>query len=172
MTSSVEVAHLRGPNRTEGEPAVSTYVYLRCEDHDPPLTSDGESGQHLYDLDQIRADIANRDAVAAAWRDDLTSQDSFRRSTARFLAEHPKCQIGIIDEYRRVHPLTEKPEEPLGLGAVVVDERGVRWVRVESAKGMWNPWQATLHAAEPDAIRSLSYAAIAAVEVLSDGVTP
>ena len=68
-------------------------------------------------------------------------------------------------------PKPPKPAEPMGLGAVVVDERGVRWVRVESAKGLRNPWQATLHPAEPDAIRSLSYAAIDAVEVLSQGIT-
>src|SRR5689334_10172256 len=50
-----------------------------------------------------------------------------------------------------------KPKEPTGLGAVVEDSRGVRWVRTESARGMENPWQATLHPAEGDAVRSLSY---------------
>ena len=36
---------------------MSTWLYLRCESHDPPLENDGESGQHLYDLEQIWADI-------------------------------------------------------------------------------------------------------------------
>ena len=31
-----------------------------CLDHDPPLKADGESGQHLYDLPQIRKDIRRR----------------------------------------------------------------------------------------------------------------
>lgn len=87
---------------------MSTYVYLRCEDHDPPLRASDESGQHLYDLEQIRADIANRVAIVAALEDDWTVDDSFRRATARFLAKHPKCRIGIVDEYRVVHALTEE----------------------------------------------------------------
>jgi hypothetical protein len=65
-----------------------------------------------------------------------------------------------------------KPEEPTGLGAVVEDGRGVRWVRAESAKGMTNPWQATLHVAEPDHVRQLAYAEVDAVRVLSEGVQP
>lgn len=27
----------------------------------------------------------------------------YRRNTARFLAEHPNCQIGVVDEYGRTH---------------------------------------------------------------------
>ena len=34
---------------------MSTWLYLRCESHDPPLKNDVESGQHLYDLEQIWA---------------------------------------------------------------------------------------------------------------------
>ena len=64
-----------------------------------------------------------------------------------------------------------KPPEPQGLGAVVIDERGVRWVKTESAKGMRNSWQASLHPAEPDTVRCAAYADIAAVRVLSEGVT-
>lgn len=45
---------------------MSTWLYLRCESHNPPLESDGESGQHLYDLPQIWADLDNRDQIAAA----------------------------------------------------------------------------------------------------------
>ena len=43
---------------------MSTYLYLRCEDHDPPLVAREESGQHLYDLPTIRADIADEVEVA------------------------------------------------------------------------------------------------------------
>lgn len=69
------------------------------------------------------------------------------------------------------NPTPPKPDEPKGLGAVVEDARGVRWVRTESAKGLRNPWQATLHPAEGDRVRSLPYADISAVRVLSGGVT-
>lgn len=44
---------------------MSTYLYLACLDHDPPLFADDESGQHLYDLPQIRADIARRAEMVA-----------------------------------------------------------------------------------------------------------
>ena len=39
---------------------MSTWIYLECADHDPPISADGESGQHLYDLPDIREDIRRR----------------------------------------------------------------------------------------------------------------
>lgn len=93
---------------------MSTYLYLQCETHTPRLRADSESGQHLYDLEQIRSDIANRAAIVAAWRDDWRPDDGptyWRSNTARFLAEHPHCVIGIIDEYGRNHPLTEEKDK-------------------------------------------------------------
>ena len=83
---------------------MSTYLYLKCLDHDPQLFADDESGQHLYDLDQIRADVANREAIVAAATLDIRPDDYFRRHTARFLYAHPKCRIGIEDEYGTEHP--------------------------------------------------------------------
>lgn len=90
---------------------MSTWLYLRCESHDPPLKNDGESGQHLYDLEQIWADIKNRDRIAVAYCDNFFPDDHFRHNTARFLAEHPHCQIGVIDEYGRTHTPEEVEEE-------------------------------------------------------------
>lgn len=84
---------------------MSTWLYLECRTHDPVLTSAGESGQHLYDLDQIHSDIANRELIVQALRAEIFDTSShFRANTARFLAEHPKCDIGIRDEYGREHP--------------------------------------------------------------------
>lgn len=82
---------------------MSTWLYLRCESHNPPLKNDDESGQHLYELEQIWDDLDNRDRIAAAWNDDMIPDDYFRRHTARFLAAHPHCQIGVIDEYGYTH---------------------------------------------------------------------
>ena len=82
---------------------MSTELYLRCESHNPPLENEDESGQHLYDLPQIWADISNRDRIAAAYRDDMIPEDYFRRHTARFLAAHPHCHIGVVDEYGDTH---------------------------------------------------------------------
>ena len=87
---------------------MSTWLYLRCMDHDPPLEADEESGQHLYDLPQIRADLADREALVRVWdgeHEDMLIADLgyFRQHTARFLAKHRKCRIEIWDEYGRQH---------------------------------------------------------------------
>lgn len=82
---------------------MSTYLYLRCDSHDPPLENDSQSGQHLYDLDQIFRDIEDRELIVAAWNDDMYPRDSFRYATAAFLAGHPHCQITVVDEYGRIH---------------------------------------------------------------------
>lgn len=87
---------------------MSTYVYLECLDHDPPLSADDESGQHLSDLPQIRADLADRERVVASIRDGWDPGDYFRNNTARFLASHKKCRIGIRDEYGDEHPPVEE----------------------------------------------------------------
>ena len=86
---------------------MSTYLYLECLDHDPPLRSDGEVGQHLRDLPDIRRDIANRAAIVAAGEADLWPDygHHFRHNAELFLCRHPKCRIGIRDEYGDVHPV-------------------------------------------------------------------
>lgn len=91
---------------------MSTYMYLECLDHDPPLRADDESGQHTYDLPDIRKDIANRDAIVAVFDSDMPVDlgHFFRNNTARFLCQHAKCNIGIRDEYGRAYPITG--EEP------------------------------------------------------------
>ena len=86
---------------------MSTYIYLECLDHTPPIRAEDESGQHLYDLPQLRADVANRDALVAAYWDDMTMADYFRRNTIRFIVTHPKCRFRIVDEYGREHPLID-----------------------------------------------------------------
>ena len=86
---------------------MSTYLYLECLDHDPVLRSSGEVGQHLYDLPQIREDIANRDLFVAVAEADLDPDygHHFRQNTVQFLVQHPRCSIGIRDEYGNQHPL-------------------------------------------------------------------
>ena len=91
---------------------MSTYIYLECLDHVPPLQSDTESGQHLYDLPTIRADIRDRETLARLWNEGAIRWDSnhMRAASARFLATHEKCRIGIRDEYGVQHPLIEGGE--------------------------------------------------------------
>lgn len=91
---------------------MSTYIYLFCRDHSPVIRANGESGQHLTDLPQLRQDIANRDAIVHALQAlDFYPHDNYRSNTADFLAAHPRCHLGIIDEYGREHPTEEESEE-------------------------------------------------------------
>lgn len=91
---------------------MSTYIYLLCRDHSPAIQADGESGQHLYDLPQLRQDIADRDAIVHAMQElDLYPSGSrYRHNTADFLAAHPRCRLGIVDEYGREHPIEEEED--------------------------------------------------------------
>ncbi len=90
---------------------MSTWLYLECLDHDPPLQADNESGQHLYDLPQIRADIADRERFVAEMAEPKSQQgDYFRANSASFLAQHPRCRIGIRDEYGRAHPIADEAD--------------------------------------------------------------
>ena len=90
---------------------MSTYIHLQCLSHHPPLVAEGESGQHLYDLPQLREDIANRALIVAALSVDCWPE-GFRRNTALFLREHPTCLLGITDEYGKDHPLVAPEEQP------------------------------------------------------------
>jgi hypothetical protein len=90
---------------------MSTYMYLECLDHDPPILSADEVGQHTYDLENIRAYVANRELYLS--QQELENKlgtyidygTSWANTAARFLIQHPKCNIGIRDEYGRDYAL-------------------------------------------------------------------
>lgn len=83
---------------------MSTWLYLVCLDHTPPLMADGESGQHLSDLDTIRHTIAKRSILVPLWESGSYEPfHHFRRNSLSFLSDHPACRIGIRDEYGRDH---------------------------------------------------------------------
>ena len=87
---------------------MSTYLYLRCDAHDPPIESSQEVGQHLYDLPLIRECIAKRKST---WLEgDDAPEDYFEASAWRFLRDHPNCPISIEDEYGREHPVEEEDD--------------------------------------------------------------
>lgn len=86
---------------------MSTFLYLTCLDHDPPLIAEDESGQHLSDLPRIRAEIAGRDDVVTEGQPkDVLSY--FSRNSERFLEAHRGCLVGIRDEYGCDHPVEEE----------------------------------------------------------------
>lgn len=96
---------------------MSTYLYLQCLSHDPIITNSGESGQHTYDLPNLRADIANRQHVVQHYNDwdgyGTFGGHWFRTNTARFLAQHVDCELGIIDEYGQRYALDGHSEKPI-----------------------------------------------------------
>lgn len=90
---------------------MSTWLYLECQSHTPPLSSASEVGQHLYDLPTIRGYFAERQHLAEVDADDLP--DYWRRTAARFFHDHPHCRVGIRDEYGEEHPIEEPAPDRL-----------------------------------------------------------
>ena len=91
---------------------MSTYMYLTCIDHDPPIRAREESGQHYYDLPRIRAEVADRHGLVARLQSGARSEhydNYFTRNSALFLRYHPSCRIRIETEYGE--DVTEPEEE-------------------------------------------------------------
>ena len=86
---------------------MSTWLYLECLDHDPPLCAADEVGQHLSDLPDVRRMIANRDTLVRFAKEYGAIPDGyFAAHTLTFLRQHPRCRLRIVDEYDHEHPLT------------------------------------------------------------------
>ena len=88
---------------------MSTYLYLQCDSHEPPIGANQEAGQHLYDLEHIRKDWANRHAIKTGLEAGLSPEgDSYFQSSNRiFMMQHINCEVSIHDEYDRQHSLEE-----------------------------------------------------------------
>lgn len=67
-----------------------------------------------------------------------------------------------------------KPAEPLGLGAVVEDDKGDLWVRIYTHANDCNDWREVggYRAGDDEKDHRRSYSELPAVRVLSQGVTP
>jgi len=75
---------------------MSTYWYFECTQHDPPLRSEEEFTQHTGDS---YFDHGIRMASERPISDDFESSDYFVVNAARFLRQHPKCELAIVSEY-------------------------------------------------------------------------
>jgi hypothetical protein len=84
---------------------MSTYWYLQCLDHDPPLRSDDEVEQHTYGLPAIRVVYENRHTIleVAEW---MTLDDRYARNAMQFLAGHLDCRLQFVSEYGDIEPIT------------------------------------------------------------------
>ena len=88
---------------------MSTYWYLECLDHDPPLISEFEVEQHTSGLDSIRKLIARREQIVAL--PDFTSNGYFDLRAVRFIRQHPTCRLQFRNEYGDVEPVTFEEKE-------------------------------------------------------------
>lgn len=89
-------------------------MYLECKDHDPPIRSADEVGQHTYDLKNIQGYFAKRKAlVQINEMDDVTFESDTRwlNTAMYFFAQHPNCRIGIRDEYGQEYPTEVEHEK-------------------------------------------------------------
>lgn len=94
---------------------MSTYWYFECLDHDPPLRSEDEFTQHTDDAAFKRAlELAgSRDGITSPWAGEwYDTGDYFERHARRFLVAHPKCRLGIVNEYGEHRTLTNPEETP------------------------------------------------------------
>lgn len=116
---------------------MSTYLYLQCLSHDPPIRSYGDVGSNLSQLPEIQEDVKNRDKIVAETDYETIHDDGWTRAKTRalFFRDHPKCTLGIIDEYNKTHPITaEEPEqvsEEIRTTSSTGGEKGVKLERFD-----------------------------------------
>lgn len=88
---------------------MSTYWYLECLDHDPPLTSEDEVEQHTEGLEAIDALVARRQEITEEEAQPTgiirPASDYFASNAARFLRQHPKCSLRYVSEYGHYRPI-------------------------------------------------------------------
>lgn len=115
---------------------MSTYLYLSCESHDPPLVSEDSSGQNLRDLPRVRSVVRDKEKIIRIETEDLSCSDPALEHAARFLSQHQKCEIGIRDEYDRQHSVEPEPDwffKPAVRAHHKNDDRS------RGAKRIWSP---------------------------------
>ena len=72
---------------------MSTYWYLECVSHKPPIRSEDEVEQHTYGLTAIRK------AIREATLDDPRVMTRWESNAARFALQHPHCALCFVSEY-------------------------------------------------------------------------
>lgn len=86
---------------------MSTWLYLACIDHEPPLVADGESQQHAADwqIAHIRSMVERRAELIAVDMGIFEVPNDYDRNTLRFLRQHPSCRVALQSEYGDWHDM-------------------------------------------------------------------
>lgn len=85
---------------------MSTYWYLECTSHDPPLRSSDEVEQHTTGLPAIRELVARRGDIALMCHT-ATYGTWFLRNASTFLIQHPECPLKFVNEYDKYAEVNE-----------------------------------------------------------------
>lgn len=87
---------------------MSTYFYLQCVSHDPPLQSESEVEQHWTPfLDVIRGIVRDRELgeFKQPWQvingpaQPYSIHDFWEAVAHAFVQAHPTCRIELVSEY-------------------------------------------------------------------------
>lgn len=101
---------------------MSTRIYLECRTHKLPIRSDGEVGNTVSDVEFVFKLLAQRYSLTIVHK--LTNEDmgyqtgigGYTGAAAYFLAQHPDCEIAVVDEYGDTHTPEETPEKETNNG--------------------------------------------------------
>lgn len=93
---------------------MSTYLYLQCRSHNPPIWSDSHVGSSLSDVPYALRLLENRAPLIAVR--DLADDDvaygaqfsGYAGAAAWFLTQHRDCEVVLIDQYGETHTHPEK----------------------------------------------------------------
>lgn len=97
---------------------MSTYLYLTCLEHDPPLLSQDEVSQHAHtEIGRVREWVKNRKSIVELRHAEVVGYDDyFLNNAITFLQSHLDCRIGGKDEYGDLwdvmDPIPDKPARP------------------------------------------------------------
>jgi chloramphenicol 3-O-phosphotransferase len=104
---------------------MSTYWYFECKEHKPSIRSDGEFTQHTED-DAFKAalELARNRPIPADWYDRKSmSDDYFTANACRFLVQHPRCPLELVNEYGDRRGFDPGAREP----GIYTDKYGYVW---------------------------------------------
>ena len=82
---------------------MSTYHYLECANHNPPLLSDDEVEQHrdTETLKKVRELVRDRANIVPLLREEKINypDDYFLKNALKFLVSHEHCKVNLVTEY-------------------------------------------------------------------------
>lgn len=108
---------------------MSTYFYLECLSHTPPLQCDTEVSQHDDRYVEAAIRLAQGEPATSFTEDDFLGSWT-REGALRFLREHEHCAIDIVSEYGDRRPI---PGRGIHRDRAVLEQQQLEAVRARMA---------------------------------------